>query len=137
MAEQALNTIYLLGEQPDVLCSKIIHKLHARIFNAPRQEDDQMSDVQTDDEPAKPKVHTDSTGATHLAQLVFVVGHVAIKHIVYLELVEREVKRQKDESNKGEYRISGEALIFGAYAYVYLQPMLARPMTRIRTTSKP
>jgi condensin complex subunit 1 len=101
MAEQALNTIYLLGEQPDVLCSRIIHQLHSRVFNRPLKADDQMSLIQTDEEPAAPTSQPDATDATHLAQLVFVVGHVAIKHIVYLELVEREVKRQKDESNKG------------------------------------
>lgn len=43
----------------------------------------------------------DGATAFHLAQLVFVVGHVAIKHIVYLELVEREFKRRKDETAKG------------------------------------
>jgi hypothetical protein len=35
------------------------------------------------------------------SQLLFVVGHVAIKHIVLLELVEREWKRQKDEKTAG------------------------------------
>ena len=39
--------------------------------------------------------------AFELAQLLFVVGHVAIKHIVFLELVEREWKRQKDEKQAG------------------------------------
>lgn len=42
--------------------------------------------------------------AFELAQLLFVVGHVAIKHIVFLELVEREWKRQKDEKQAGESR---------------------------------
>lgn len=41
--------------------------------------------------------------AFELAQLLFVVGHVAIKHIVFLELVEREWKRQKDEKQAGEF----------------------------------
>jgi len=128
MAEQALNTIYLLGEQPDVLCSTIIHKLHTRVFDPPvRRADDEMSDVQVETEeeveqPAEskreptPKLKDPSseTGAIHLAQLVFVVGHVAIKHIVYLELVEREVKRQKDETSKG---MEGTADLLGANRY--------------------
>jgi condensin complex subunit 1 len=37
-----------------------------------------------------------------LAQMLFVVGHVAIKHIVYLEQVEREWKRQKDIKDKDD-----------------------------------
>ncbi|KAJ3506594.1 hypothetical protein NLJ89_g6784 [Agrocybe chaxingu] len=40
--------------------------------------------------------------AFELSQLLFVVGHVAMKHIVYLELVEREWKRQKDEKTAAE-----------------------------------
>ena len=35
----------------------------------------------------------------HLSQLVFLVGHVALKHIVHLELVEREWKRRKEEDD--------------------------------------
>ena len=43
---------------------------------------------------------SDDTGDTfELSQLLFVVGHVVVKHIVYLELVEREWKRQKQERN--------------------------------------
>ncbi len=38
--------------------------------------------------------------AFQLAQLLFIVGHVALKHIVYLELVEREYKRRKAEADK-------------------------------------
>ena len=44
---------------------------------------------------------TDGGDAFELSQLLFVVGHVAVKQIVYLELVEREWKRQKDEKEKG------------------------------------
>ncbi|KAG5347628.1 hypothetical protein C0989_011695 [Termitomyces sp. Mn162] len=40
---------------------------------------------------------SDMGDAFELSQLLFVVGHVAIKQIVFLELVEREWKRQKDE----------------------------------------
>lgn len=40
--------------------------------------------------------------AFQLAQLLFVVGHVALKQIVYLESVEREYKRRKAEAEKKE-----------------------------------
>ena len=44
----------------------------------------------------------DTGDAFELSQLLFIVGHVAIKHIVFLELVEREWKRQKDEKQAGK-----------------------------------
>jgi len=46
----------------------------------------------------------DAGEAFELSQLLFVVGHVAIKQIVFLELVEREWKRQKDEKSAGTCR---------------------------------
>ncbi|KAF8137642.1 non-SMC mitotic condensation complex subunit 1-domain-containing protein [Boletus edulis] len=128
MAEQAINTIYALGDQPDELCNEIIKNLTRRAFtrkpqpptsDAPVGEE---RDPDATEEDAEPPASTafashapvsqgvsstqggcqasgekDVGDVFHLSQLLFVVGHVAIKHIVFLELVEREWKRQKDE----------------------------------------
>lgn len=133
MAEQAINTIYLLGEQPDALCSQIIKNLTGRAFTPTAKGDaaetvepetlmatEDASDSAVPPTPAKTidmsaptpfkmtrsesqeSVKDDFSGSFALAQLVFTVGHVAIKHIVYLELVEREFKRRKDENAKRE-----------------------------------
>ncbi|CAE6344453.1 unnamed protein product [Rhizoctonia solani] len=128
MAEQAINTIYQLGEQPDILCSEMIKTLTRRVFASPAKptppsanndEDAEMADgdgeedttVQAPEptqdptlpEPSQQPAKSGDTGnAFHLSQLVFVVGHVALKHIVHLELVEREWKRRKDEAAKAE-----------------------------------
>jgi condensin complex subunit 1 len=143
MAEQAINTIYLLGEQPDQLCSQIIKNLTEKAFRPRPQdleveppptqaEDDDDGDIpptpatlMPPDTPAIPptpawsmpatpgmerqssqdsiKNDSQSTPSFALAQLLFTVGHVAIKHIVYLELVEREFKRRKDEKVKRKH----------------------------------
>lgn len=126
VAEQALNTIYLLGEQPDVLASEIIKALTSRVFAvAPLKADDvaeelealaiddSLAEIEVNKEgevdmetqtaaspsvaPAPSLLTADFASSFELGQLVFVVGHVAIKHIVYLELVERELKRRKEE----------------------------------------
>lgn len=119
MAEQAINTIYLLGEQPDQLCSALIKSLTARVFSQPSSSafppagepptpaDEEMSETPAPSttatsSPSKVSDGGDKSGSFALAQLVFTVGHVAIKHIVYLELVEREFKRRKDEKAKGK-----------------------------------
>ncbi|KAH9976338.1 non-SMC mitotic condensation complex subunit 1 [Lactifluus volemus] len=44
-----------------------------------------------------PKKSDDTGDAFELSQLLFVVGHVVVKHIVYSELVECEWKRQEQE----------------------------------------
>ena len=132
LAEQAINTIYALGEHPDVLCTDIIKKLTLRAFSRPSKTETQPEsqtqsqsekdpDAMDEDHPrdtpkapddpvAESQATQDDKGsdvgdAFELSQLLFVVGHVAIKHIVYLELVEREWKRQKDEKQAGKYHI--------------------------------
>lgn len=141
MAEQAINTIYLLGEQPDLLCTDLIKNFTTRVFSATSmsyadhegegegEADTTMTPSKVPLSPAKtvsapsparslaPGISptktvrsragsigetSDRGGSFALAQLLFVVGHTAIKHIVYLELVEREFKRRKDETAKRE-----------------------------------
>ncbi|WVO23669.1 uncharacterized protein IAS62_005024 [Cryptococcus decagattii] len=145
MAEQAVNTIYLLGEQPDRLCTKIIKDLTTKVFDAPEKgieiekkqeekegensgdvadenqettgdgdasatagnesqtlDDGETAQSQSQLSPANEEIVLLKAQASsfRIAQMVFVVGHVALKHIVYLELVEREFKRRKDEKAK-------------------------------------
>lgn len=117
MAEQAINTVYALGERPDILCNSLIKNLTRRAFTAKNREktsqpsntemveaegsemasaaSESQSQIQTDQE-------NDMGDPWELSQLLFVVGHVAIKHIVFLELVERELKRQKHEKELGK-----------------------------------
>ncbi|KAF5368830.1 hypothetical protein D9758_003038 [Tetrapyrgos nigripes] len=121
LAEQAINTIYALGEHPDLLCNDIIKTLTLRVFakkaaskepaeeqSAPKDPDAMDEDrpaEETRNEPGQsqePVAEKDQADAFELSQLLFVVGHVAIKQIVYLELVERELKRQKDEMQAAE-----------------------------------
>ncbi|CAE6447473.1 unnamed protein product [Rhizoctonia solani] len=142
MAEQAINTIYQLGEQPDTLCSELIKTLTRRVFAPPakstpnsvnKDEDAEMADGDEDGEttvqapeptqdpavpePSQPAKSGDIGNAFHLSQLVFVVGHVALKHIVHLELVEREWKRRKDEAAKAEKKpVKGSKAVAAAAA---------------------
>ncbi|KAF9558299.1 ARM repeat-containing protein, partial [Agrocybe pediades] len=68
------------------------------------QDATQATTQATQDDPDKEK---DVGEAFEMSQLLFVVGHVAIKHVVFLELVEREWKRQKDEKQAAEKAASG------------------------------
>ena len=131
LAEQVINTVYALGEHPDKFCDELIKKLTIRAFSRPpKAAGDPVTkdpDVINEDHPADTTIdagevsmldatQTQTTQATQatqdnnekdigdafeLSQLLFVVGHVAIKQIVFLELIEREWKRQKDEKQAG------------------------------------
>ncbi|GAA5965910.1 hypothetical protein JCM21900_006039 [Sporobolomyces salmonicolor] len=132
MAEQAVNTIYTLGDQPDALCSDILRQMTSRVFGskptptpaadeapavsavgedkpAPAPVNDGDGDAMEVDEPAppgvdeKPSMQEPATGnAFELSQLIFVAGHCAIKQLVHLELVERDLKRRKAEDDKAK-----------------------------------
>jgi condensin complex subunit 1 len=110
LAEHAIQTIYLLGEQPDALCAEMIKQMTARVFgtSGPRSQDleSHRSSVSASVPPTPSTSNGESSTsisrapAFALAQILFVVGHVALKQIVYLELVEREFKRRKAEADK-------------------------------------
>ncbi|BGP32073.1 condensin complex non-SMC subunit Cnd1 [Rhodotorula toruloides] len=130
MAEQAVNTIYNLGDQPDALCSEVLRQMTVRVFGpraqtkdkgkgkeqdgedvdgdaemdedeAKKAGEDAALDTMDEDDPTTPQ--DPSTGnAFDLSQLVFVAGHCAIKQLVHLELVERDLKRRKAEEDKAK-----------------------------------
>ena len=143
LAEQALDTIYALGEQPDALCSTIINDLATRVFgkqpetnvaeaatpagaepvdadtsaadliNASEQpvtvdEQDLQTDTQRRSETPATAASTDFGSAFQLAQLLFAAGHIAVKHLLHLELMEREFKRRKAETEKKDGTKSAE-----------------------------
>ncbi|ETN45362.1 uncharacterized protein HMPREF1541_09193 [Cyphellophora europaea CBS 101466] len=121
MAEQAISAIYVLSEHPDILCSEVLRHKTRLVFaqtqhrkslsrspsperdpedmdidgaNAatPGPEESQPESQQLDSPKTKP--------AITLSQLLFVVGHVAIKQIVHLELCELDFKRRKHDLEK-------------------------------------
>jgi condensin complex subunit 1 len=130
LAEQALSAIYVLAKHPDVLCSDILKRKTKYVFGLPavtrpgssgsaaggakpaassqdavmqdvHAEDQPMEDVQMEDAPME-RVQTSKTQdpAIALAQLLFIVGHVAIKQIVHLGLCEQEHNRREAERKK-------------------------------------
>lgn len=123
MAEQAINTVYALAERPDVFCDTLIKNLTRRAFGTKSPKEKASTPVENvepdamtvddenlaaeDDQSEKPisqganDEDKDVGDVFELSQLLFIVGHVAIKHIVFLELVEREWKRQKHEREQG------------------------------------
>ncbi|CAD6927131.1 unnamed protein product [Tilletia caries] len=130
LAENAVQAIYLLGQQPDTLCGDIIKTMTMRVFG-PQQpgkalvpgtplekapsppKDDNADASESDDEEAGqgaagPSAPAPKASAFQLAQLLFVVGQVALKQIVYLEVVEREVKRRKGEADAEKKQASNQ-----------------------------
>lgn len=127
LAEQAIGAIYALSKHPDILCSEVVRRKTKAVFSrksampSPRQEsvqeddsqmdldgDVEMSDMpedmpaEADQEPVAEETEARSkdNSALALSQLLFAVGHIALKQIVHLELCEQDFKRRKAEKEK-------------------------------------
>ena len=129
MAEQAVSAIYVLSEHPDVLCSEILRQKTTKVFSQTQgrtsisrspsaepevepqldvMEVDQPEDsaaevtlqpITQQESPLNPDSESQSA-ALALSRLLFVVGHIAIKQIVHLELCELDFKRRKQDLEK-------------------------------------
>ncbi|KAL4894348.1 armadillo-type protein [Aspergillus ambiguus] len=106
VAEQAINAIYALSKHPDVLCSDILKRKTRFVFQPQMQRP--SSKGSGDGEEQRPGTASTDGGSRHktssgaLSQLLFVVGHIAIKQIVHLELCELDFKRRKAEQEKNK-----------------------------------
>ena len=121
LAEQVVGAIYALAKHPDVLCSEIIRRKTREVFattskGASKEQDvgetsqmDADGDIEMSDEVSPPPeedpqpdtpADDGASSATGLSQLLFAVGHIALKQIVHLELCEQDFKRRKAEKEK-------------------------------------
>lgn len=82
-AEQAINAIYIVGGRPDIVMGEVIRSKMVKVF---QENMDVEGDVDMD---------SAESGTIALSQLLFIVGHVAIKTMVHLEMCEAEFKKKK------------------------------------------
>ncbi|KIW05550.1 uncharacterized protein PV09_03428 [Verruconis gallopava] len=102
VAEQAIGAIYALAKHPDVLCTEILRRKTKHVFTKTQsrttRDPDAMEVDGEEEEQSRPPTPVETQKpASALSQLLFIVGHVAIKQIVHLELCEQDFKRRKAE----------------------------------------
>jgi condensin complex subunit 1 len=112
VAEQAISAIYTLSKHPDTLCSEILRRKTKHVFQkrtekTPEpQQAQEATQIETPPPESSPEAPVEPEsklkGSVALSQLLFIVGHVAIKQIVHLELCELDFKRRKAESEKNK-----------------------------------
>ena len=105
VAEQAVGAIYTLSDHPDTLCSEILRRKTRHVFQSPvlPHKEDAMEGIESQSAlPSPPPEESQQRqkGSIELSQLLFLVGHIAIKQIVHLELCEIDFKRRKAEKEK-------------------------------------
>ncbi|KAJ1921733.1 condensin complex non-SMC subunit Cnd1 [Mycoemilia scoparia] len=124
-AEQAINSIYSLGDKPSELATSLLKDQFNNVLRAIKEDnptdsgngsadsttidgttnnqnnetDGDEMDVENDDEAtikASPKIGS-FVDSWELSKLLFMVGHIAIKEIVLIELIESNLKNQKSK----------------------------------------
>ncbi|KAG5518159.1 hypothetical protein PMAC_003345 [Pneumocystis sp. 'macacae'] len=90
VAEQAINTIYLLARYPDKICTDLLRSKCKSVFKSLS-----FKKVSSDDNFLSIKP------SSLLSQLLFIVGHIALKQIVYIESCENEFKKKKSDDEIG------------------------------------
>lgn len=120
LAEQAINTIFLLCKNPESLCEDIIRDKTRKVFgvreaslSASPMPGSDLNSTQMDSSlmdydlsmtqqalpfPQNPIYQS----PMELSQLFFLVGHVALKEIVHLEIVESAWKRKKSKKESDQ-----------------------------------
>lgn len=84
VAEQAINAVYDICDSPDEVMSTLVRLKTTQVFF---NEDNAAAN---------------ENGDAVLSQLLFIVGHVALKTIVYLERCELQFKRSKVETERAK-----------------------------------
>lgn len=109
VAEQAIGAIYALSKHPDNLCSEILRRKTKHVFQqrTGKQAPEETSVIGDQSglltpPPEEPEKAQTQKSSLALSQLLFLVGHIAIKQIVHLELVELDFKRRKAEKEKNK-----------------------------------
>jgi len=105
VAEQAIGAIYALAKHPDTLCSAILRRKTRQVFErrTPEATAEPLGGIEgASGLPSPPPEEREKKqrGSLALSQLLFIVGHIAIKQIVHLELCELDFKRRKAEKEK-------------------------------------
>ncbi|CAI4643388.1 CQS_1a_G0036530.mRNA.1.CDS.1 [Saccharomyces cerevisiae] len=95
MCEQALSALFTISSKPDILATDLIREKTMMTFGKPEEEDSILSLEQ-------------SSRVVSVSQLLFIVGQVAIKTLVYLEKCEAEFKKRKIEAETRNGKVKNQ-----------------------------
>lgn len=117
-AEQALNTIYCISENPDQLATKIVRDmtksaaaslLKLRSSDHLPKNDNSMNDLEMENtNQIDQNRKNDNEAISKLTRLFFVVGHVALKQLVYIEEIYKELEKRR-EKERGDKSVNKDS----------------------------
>ncbi|XP_069703056.1 condensin complex subunit 1 [Periplaneta americana] len=131
MSAEAIDVIYQLAEQPDIICGTLLQELIAQVKlgKAPENEFDALLE-EPSQKPSEPSSEVPTSCPVEvMSRLVFMIGHVSLRHMLYLDIaVFCELKRRnflreerdeaaniKNKKKKRQSRGDKSALVNASY----------------------
>lgn len=93
-ADKAIGAIYTIHPTPEVLAADLVKKSLNSVFN-PKGQEELEDDCKNDRISTLTTVHV-----AKLCRYLFVLSHVSMNQLVYIESCVRKVQKQKDFKNK-------------------------------------
>lgn len=97
-AEQIINMIFVLKRDPDNYSQYLIVRLSKFLYEKIDEKEPQNSEFVIEEEKLQNNEKIICDFEDNLAQLIFVVGHVGIKFLIYIDNYENELKKMKNEA---------------------------------------
>lgn len=95
-ADKAISTIYTLHPAPEIFATEIAKKSLSSVFSVSRTEDASNGDETQND------AFLSSLPPSKLARFLFVISHIALNHLVYIETSVRKIQKQKRKNENSQ-----------------------------------
>lgn len=95
-ADKAVSTIYTLHPAPEIFATEIAKKSLDSVFSVLGTEDVLNGDETQND------TFLSSVSPSKLGRFLFVISHIALNHLVYIETSVRKIQKQKQKNEKSQ-----------------------------------
>ena len=95
-ADKAISTIYTLHPAPEIFATEIVKKSLSSVFGVLRTEDVSNGDKTQND------AFLSSLPPSKLGRFLFVISHIALNHLVYIETSVRKIQKQKRKNESSQ-----------------------------------
>ncbi|KAK8460996.1 hypothetical protein SEVIR_2G431300v4 [Setaria viridis] len=95
-ADKAISTIYTLHPAPEIFATEIAKKSLSSVFSVLRTEDVSNGDETQND------AFLSSLPPSKLGRFLFVISHIALNHLVYIETSVRKIQKQKRKNENSQ-----------------------------------
>lgn len=95
-ADKAISTIYALHPAPEIFATEIAKKSLSSAFSVLRTEDVANGDETQND------AFLSSLSPSKLGRFLFVISHIALNHLVYIEASVKKIQKQKRKNEKSQ-----------------------------------